>query len=94
MMTQKANELPNPRKLIRLDIYLVTTNEDDSDEISGEDFPRWTVLADGEEFHIFEGIDLIEDALARRFKNLESDRPIIVSVAVDLHTVETNSNLA
>lgn len=91
-MTESTNELPNSRKLTRLDIYFVTTSEDDDEnEISLEELPRWTVLKQGEEFRIREGLALIKDALARRFKTLESKRSIVLSVAIDLRQVEVNS---
>jgi hypothetical protein len=91
MMTESTNELPNSRNLTRLDIYFVTTsNEEGENEISLEDLPRWTVVKRGEEYQIREGIELVENALARRFRTLESKRPIIVSIAVDLRKVEAN----
>jgi hypothetical protein len=85
MMTESTNELPNSRKLTRLDIYFVTTSEeDDENEINKEDLPRWTVVKRGEEYLIREGIELVENALARKFRTLESKHPIIVSIAVEL----------
>jgi hypothetical protein len=93
MMTESTNELPNSRKLTRLDIYFVTTSneEDDENEISLEDLPRWTVIKRGEEYQIREGLALIKDALARRFKTLELKRSIVLSVAIDLRESEVNS---
>jgi hypothetical protein len=92
MMTESTNELPNSRKLTRLDIYFVTTSEeDDENEINKEDLPRWTVVKRGEEYQIREGLALIKNALARRFKTLELKRSIILSVAIDLRESEVNS---
>jgi hypothetical protein len=85
MMTESTNELPNSRKLTRLDIYFVTTTEeDDENEINKEDLPRWTVVKRGKEYQIREGLELVKNALAQRFRTLESKHPIIVSIAVEL----------
>jgi hypothetical protein len=92
MMTESTNELPNSRKLTRLDIYFVTTSEeDDENEINKEDLPRWTVVKRGEEYLIREGLALIKNALARRFKTLELKRSVTLSVAIDLRESEVSS---
>jgi predicted nucleic-acid-binding protein len=94
-MTQDSDRAYVSQEFI-LEIVMVfhTRDEFEEEEYATpiEQLPHWTVRELEGEFEIAEGIDLINNALARRFR--DPFRPYVKEeVAIDLFYEASNSNL-
>jgi hypothetical protein len=83
----------NSKKFPKLEMLLATGDgdENEKDLISEKDLPTLTVIYDGERYSIVRGGELIENALAKSFQNLENDFYTVWLAYVDLRQFEANS---
>jgi len=89
-MTQNTNEPTS--KLLRLEMIFIFHTEEEMEQEEEEDvtpieeLPRWTVRELEHSFVIQEGIDILKNALARRFSDPWRNY-VLEEVAVELPTL-------